>query len=163
MDASKGELSNKVFFQCKQYQCFIFTGFDSTMISPMCAVIDHYVDHIDLSCFDQYVKSNKVTGGRPAISAKSLLKIYMYSLHCGISLRQLNSKNSVGSELAFLANDEKRFPNRISLTRFLALLPKHIDSIFSSTLSYIHDQGVELDFTIIYIFVHLLTPNALLN
>jgi hypothetical protein len=74
----------------------------------------------------------------------------MYSLHCGISLRQLDSNNSVGSELAFLANDEKHFPNRISLIRFLALLPKHINSIFSSTLSYIRDQGVELDFTTLY-------------
>jgi hypothetical protein len=100
------------FYQQKQYQARIFTGFDPTMISPMCAVIDHFVDQLDLSCFSQHVKSDRIIGGRPAISAKCLLKVYMYTLLCGISLRNIDRYYSIGSKLAFLTNDEPNFPKR---------------------------------------------------
>jgi len=138
------------FFQTKQYQCCYFTGFDSAMISPMCAVIDHFIDHLDLSCFNQYIKSNSVIGGRPAISARCLLKIYMYSLLCGISLRKLDVYYSVGSELAYLTNDEPYFPKRTIFSKFLTILPQHIDFIFMNSLSYICDQGVEMDVSNLY-------------
>ena len=52
-------------FQHKNYQSTIFTGFDASMISPMCIMIDKLVDSIDLSCFGQYYKANDIIGGRP--------------------------------------------------------------------------------------------------
>jgi|GEM_PF-1380875 len=138
------------YFRSKQYQCHVFTGFDSAMISPMCAVIDHFVDYLDLSCFSQHIKSNSVVGGRPAISAKCLLKIYMYSLLCGIPLRKLDVHYSVGSELAYLTCDEPHFPKRTVFTKFLTTLPQYIDLIFMNSLSYICDQGVEIDVSTLY-------------
>ena len=120
------------------------------MISPMCAVIDHFVDHLDLSCFSQYTKSNAIVGGRPAISAKCLLKVYMYSLLCGISIRKLGTHYSVGSELAFLTNDEPRFPKRSVFWRFFEILPNHIDYIFDSSLLYMRNNGVEMDISSLY-------------
>ena len=138
------------FFQPKQYQTRLFLGFEPSMISPMCAVIDHFVDHIDLSCFTQYVKSNSVIGGRPAISANCLLKIYMYALLCGISHRNLEKYYSVGSELAFLTNNEPHFPKHSAVSKFLPVLSKHIDYIFESSLVYIRDCGVEMDVSSLY-------------
>ena len=138
------------FFQPKQYQTRLFLGFEPSMISPMCAVIDHFVDHTDLSCFDQYVKSNSITGGRPAISAKCLLKIYMYALLCGISHRNLEKYYSVGSELAFLTNNEPHFPKHSAVSKFLIALSKHIDYVFASSLVYICNSGVEMDVSSLY-------------
>ena len=139
---TKGSLN---FFQHKQYQTLLFLGFDSSMISPMCAVIDHFVDHIDLSCFDQYVKSDSSIGGRPAVSSRCLLKIYLYSLLCGISHRDLEKYYSVGSELAFLTHNEPRFPKHSTISKFINILSLHIDYIFESALQYLQDCGVELD------------------
>jgi len=138
------------FYQQKQYQARIFMGFDPTMISPMCAVIDHFVDHLDISCFSQNVKSNRVIGGRPAISARCLLKIYMYTLLCNISLRNMNKYYSIGSELAFLINDEPHFPKRTVFSKFLPMLAKYIDYIFESSLQYIRTCGVEMDVSNLY-------------
>jgi len=138
------------FFQPKQYQTVLFLGFEPSMISPMCTVIDHFVDHLDLSCFSQYIKSDSVIGGRPAISASCLLKIYMYTLLCEIPLRKLNTQHTVGSELAFLTNDEPRFPQRTVFSKFLAILPNHIDYIFESSLQYMRNLGVEMDVSSLY-------------
>jgi len=138
------------FFQQKQFQTLIFLGFEPSMISPMCAVIDHFVDHIDLSCFGQYVKSNSIIGGRPAISANCLLKIYMYALLCGISHRSLERYYSVGSELAFLTNNESRFPKHAAISKFLTVLSRHIDFIFENSLQYIRSCGVEMDVSNLY-------------
>jgi len=138
------------FYQSKQFQTLIFLGFEPSQISPMCAVIDHFVDHLDLSCINQNTKSNNVIGGRPAASAKCLLKVFMYSLHCGISLRKLDTFYSVGSELAFLTNDEPFFPKRSVFWRFLAVLPNHIDYIFDNSLQYIRSCGVEMDVSSLY-------------
>lgn len=46
-------------FQEKDYQIEIFVGFDFNKLSPICIMIDKFVDDIDLSCFNQYYKSNK--------------------------------------------------------------------------------------------------------
>jgi len=138
------------FYQPKQYQTRIFLGFEPSMISPMCAVIDHFVDHLDLSRFSQYTKSNAFVGGRPAISAKCLLKVYMYSLLCGISIRKIDTYYSVGSELAFLTNDEPHFPKRSVFWKFFEMLPNHIDYIFDSSLLYMRDCGVEMDVSSLY-------------
>jgi len=150
MEVNSASAKLRSFFQPKQYQTRLFLGFDPSMISPMCAIIDHFYDHIDLSCFDQYIKSNRVTGGRPAISASCLLKIYTYTLLCGISLRKLDVHHSVGSELAFLTSDEPNFPKRTVFSKFLAILPNHIDYIFESSLSYICSKGVEMVVTSLY-------------
>jgi hypothetical protein len=138
------------FYQQKQYQTRYFMGFDPTMISPRCAVIDHFADHLDLTCFNQYVKSDSVIGGRPAVSAKCLLKIYMYTLLCGISLRNMRKYYSIGSELAFLTNDEPYFPKRTVFSKFLPILAVHIDYIFESSLQYIRTCGVEMDTSNLY-------------
>jgi transposase len=138
------------FFQPKQYQTLMFLGFESSMISPMCAVIDHFVDHLDLSCLSNYVKSNSIIGGRPAISANCLLKIYMYALLCGISHRNLDKYYSVGSELAFLTNAEPHFPKHSAVSKFLPTLSKHIDHIFENSLLYLHNCGVEMDVSSLY-------------
>jgi hypothetical protein len=79
-----------------------------------------------------------------------LLKIYTYALLCGISLRKLDVHYSVGSELAFLTNDEPSFPKRTIFSKFLAILPEHIDYIFKSALSYICSKGVEMDVSSLY-------------
>jgi transposase len=150
METNNASTKPHSFFQSKKYQTQLFLGFEPSMVSPMCAVIDHFFDHIDLTCFQQYVKSNKVIGGRPAISAKCLLKIYTYTLLCGISLRKLDGYHTVGSELAFLTNDEPNFPKRTIFSKFLAILPKHIDYIFESSLSYICSKGVEMDVSSLY-------------
>lgn len=68
-------------FQYKNYQSNIFTGFDDSMPSPMCIMINKLVDSIDLSCLVQYYKSNNITGGRPNLDYAILLKIYMHSLY----------------------------------------------------------------------------------
>ena len=138
------------FFQAKEYQTRIFLGFDPTMISPVCAVIDHFVDNLDLTCFNQYTKSNDTIGGRPAISARCLLKVYMYSLLCSISIRKIDTHYSVGSELAFLTNDEPQFPKRSVFCKFIEILPNHIDHIFESSLSYMRSMGVEMDVSNLY-------------
>ena len=138
------------FYQSKQFQTVLFLGFEPSQISPMCAVIDHFVDHLDLSCISQYTKSNNVIGGRPAASAKCLLKVFMYSLHCVISLRKLDTFYSVGSELAFLTNDEPFFPKRSVFWRFLAVLPEHIDYIFDNSLQYMRNWEVDLDVSSLY-------------
>jgi transposase len=150
MESTSKSAKPHVFFQPKQYQTRLFLGFESSMISPMCAVIDHFIDHIDLSCFSQYIKSNRIIGGRPAISANCLLKIYMYALLCGISHRNLDKYYSVGSELAFLTNNEPHFPKRAAVSKFLNILPKHIDYIFESSLLYLRSCGVEMDASSLY-------------
>jgi hypothetical protein len=150
MESKINSAKSLTFYQPKQYQTRFFLGFESSMISPMCAVIDHFVDHIDLSCFEQYIKSNDITGGRPAISANCLLKIHMYALLCGISHRNLNKYYSVGSELAFLTNNEPRFPKHSAISKFLVVLVKHIDYIFESSLSYMRDCGVDTDVSSLY-------------
>jgi len=116
----------------------------------MCAVIDHFVDHTDLSCFNQHIKSNRDIGGRPAVSANCLLKIYMYALLCGISHRNIEQYYSVGSELAFLTNDEPHFPKHSAVSKFLDVLPKHAEYIFESSLLYISNCGVEMDVSSLY-------------
>jgi len=150
MESKSRSVKQHDFFQPKQYQTLLFLGFDSSMISPMCAVIDHFVDHIDLSCFDQYIKSNRTVGGRPAISSNCLLKIYMYALLCGISHRNLEKYYSVGSELAFLTINEPHFPKHSTVSKFLHILSKHADYIFEASLSYIHECGVEMDVSSLY-------------
>jgi Pyruvate/2-oxoacid:ferredoxin oxidoreductase delta subunit len=150
MKLKTGAANHYGFYQQKQYQARIFMGFDPTMISPMCAVIDHFVDYLDLSFFNPHVKSDRIIGGRPAISAKCLLKIYMYTLLCGISLRNLDRYYSIGSELAFLTNDDPRFPKRTVFSKFLPILAMHIDHIFDSSLRYIRTCGVEMDVSNLY-------------
>ena len=147
---SKSKAAPYGFYQPKQYKTRLFLGFESSMISPMCAVIYHFVDHIDLSCFDQHIKSNSINGGRPTISANCLLKIYLYALLCGISHRNLCKYYSVGSELAFLTNAETHFPKHSAISKFLTILSKHIDYIFESSLSYICSCGVEIDVSGLY-------------
>ena len=150
MEAKDASAKLSRFFQPKKYQTQLFLGFEPTMISPMCAVIDHFFDQIDLSCFMQYIKSNSTVGGRPAINASCLLKIYTYTLLCGISLRKLDVHYSVGSELAFLTTDEPNFPKRTVFSKFLTILPRHIDYIFESSLSYMRSMGVEMDVSSLY-------------
>jgi hypothetical protein len=74
----------------------------------------------------------------------------MYTLLCGISHRNLDRYYSVGSELAFLTNDEPRFPKRSAVSKFLSVLEKHIEYIFEASLLYIQGHGVEMDTTNLY-------------
>jgi len=48
-------------YQHKNYQSTIFTGFDVSMLSPMCIMIVKLVESIDLSCFEQFYKTNNIT------------------------------------------------------------------------------------------------------
>jgi hypothetical protein len=74
----------------------------------------------------------------------------MYALLCGISHRNLDQHYSVGSELAFLTNNEPRFPKHSAISKFLAILSKHIDYIFENSLLYIRKCGVEMDVSSLY-------------
>ena len=74
----------------------------------------------------------------------------MYALLCGISHRNLDRYYSVGTELAFLTNDEPRFPKHSAVSKFLPVLAKHIEYIFENSLLYINGHGVEMDTTNLY-------------
>lgn len=133
------------FFQPKDYQCIIFTGFESGNISPMCALIDYFVDHIDLSYFTEYKKSNEIIGGRPALDDRIILKMFMYSLYCDIPIRQIQKHDNISSEFKYLSHGIHHYPGRSSFSRMLKLLDRHIEDVFDKHLAFIADIGIEID------------------
>lgn len=136
-------------YQHKNYQAAVFTGFDISMLPPMCIMINALVNSIDLSCFSQYYKANEVVGGRPHLDHKILLKIYMYSLYHDIRIRNIEQTCSLGSEVHCLSLDANHFPKKSALSSFLNVLGKHIDDIFCSSVGYIANE-IEFDISILY-------------
>jgi len=138
------------FFQSKQYQCVIYTGFDETDISPMCALIDYFIDHIDLSYMIDNVKSDSRIGGRPALDNRIVLKMFMYSLYCDTSVRQLHKHDNISSEFKFLSIGLHHYPERSAYHRMLKILDEHIDDIFGQLLSFIENIGISIDTSTLY-------------
>lgn len=136
-------------FQHKNYQSTIFTGFDNSMLSPICIMIDKLVENIDLSCFEQYYKANDITGGRPNLDYAILLKIYMYSLYNDIRIRKIEQYFSLGTELHYLSLGIHHFPKSTVFSKFLKYLDIHVDDIFYSSLEYIRAE-IDLDTSILY-------------
>lgn len=136
-------------FQHKNYQSTIFTGFDDSILSPICIMIEKLANSIDLSCFEQYYKSNNITGGRPNLDYKILLKIYMHSLYNDFRIRDIERHYSLGSELHYLSLGIHHFPKSTVFTKFLKHLDVHIDDIFYSSLEYIRAE-IDLDISILY-------------
>jgi len=128
----------------------IFAGFEASDISPMCALIDYFVDHLDLSFFTERIKSNDSIGGRPALDNRLLLKMYMYSLYCDISIRQIRKHNNLGSEFMFLAHGIHHFPDRSAFSRMLAMLDGHMDDVFEKHLAFLDDAGVDIDLSALF-------------
>ena len=133
----------------QSFQSVIFTGFDFDLLSPMSIIINHFVDTIDLSFFEQYYKANNIVGGRPNFDYKVMLKIYMYALYNDISIRKLNEFNSLGSNLHFLSQGLPNFPKKSMVSKFLKTIDKHIDTIFDLSIEYICKQ-IDLDFSELY-------------
>ena len=138
------------FFQSKQYQCIIYTGFYESDISPMCALIDYFIDHIDISYLIENIKSDYKIGGRPALDNRIVLKMFMYSLYCDIPIRQLHKHDNISSEFKFLSIGLHHYPSRSAYFRMLNILDKHIDDIFNQHLSFIESLGILLDTTTLY-------------
>ncbi|MCL1913956.1 MAG: transposase [Eubacteriaceae bacterium] len=138
------------FFQSKDFQCVIFTGYEPSSISPMCALVDYFIDNIDLSYFAGYKKSNAIIGGRPALDDRIILKMHMYSLHCDIPIRQLQKHDSIGSEFKFLSHGIHHYPGRASFSRMLEILDGHIEDLFEKHLRSIDDIGIEIDPSALY-------------
>lgn len=136
-------------YQEKDYQIEIFLGFDLNKISPITIIIDKFVDTIDLSCFNQYYKSNKQIGGRPNLDYRLLLKIYMYSLYSNISINKIHEFYSLGSDLHYLSHGIHHFPKRSVFSLFLERLDCHIEEIFDNSIEYLKSE-VELDFSRLY-------------
>lgn len=136
-------------FQEKDYQIEIFVGFDFNKLSPICIMIDKFVDDIDLSCFNQYYKSNKKNGGRPNLDYRLLLKIYMYSLYSNISINKIHEYYSLGSDLHYLSHGIHHFPKRSIFSLFLNRLDYHIENIFDLSIEYFKNE-IELDVSILY-------------
>lgn len=136
-------------YQHKNYQSTIFTGFDVSMLSPMCIMIDKLVESIDLSCFEQYYKANSITGGRPNLDYAILLKIYMYSLYNDIRIRKIGQYFSLGSELHYLSLGIHHFPKNTIFSKFLRNLDIHIDEIFYSAIEYVKTE-IDLDTSVLY-------------
>lgn len=137
------------FYQSKHVESKIFFGFDHLSLSPMAIIINHAIDYIDLSFFNQYYKANKIVGGRPNFNFKVLLKIFLFSLYQNIPLRQLRNNCAVGSNLHYLSCESKEFPSRQLISKFLNILDMHIDVIFTSILDFIC-LYVYLDTSILY-------------
>jgi len=138
------------FFQPKNDQVTIFTGFDRAQISPLCQIIDYFVDKSNLPFFDSFVKSDKRIGGRPANDYRSLFKVVLYATYCNISIRQLHKHNSLGSEFRFLSDGKGRFPVPAVFTKLFKLLDGHIDEVFYEMFSVFKMIGIEID-TVCYI------------
>lgn len=53
-----------IFYQTKNYLTTIFTGFEPDKISPMCRIIDYFVDHIErflcIICWSQWKVDPKI-------------------------------------------------------------------------------------------------------
>lgn len=137
-------------FQQKDYQAEIFIGFDYNKLTPICIMIDKFVDTIDLSCFDQYYKTNNQIGGRPNLDYRIMLKIYMYSLYYDISINKIHEYYALGSDLHYLSYGIHHFPKRSIFSLFLNRLDNHINDIFNSSLEYINNE-LELDVSILYV------------
>jgi transposase len=138
------------FFQSKDFQCVIFTGFESGDISPMCALIDYFIDHIDLRYFTEYKKSNDITGGRPALDDRIILKMFMYSLYCDIPMRQIQKHDSIGSEFKFLSHGIHHYPGRSAFSRMLKILDDHIVDVFEKHLMFLADIDIDIDTTTLF-------------
>lgn len=134
-------------YQPPNFQSVIFAGFEVSQLSPMTILISHFIDNIDLSCFNQYYKANKITGGRPNFDFRILLKIYMYSLYSNISINKIHEYNSLGSNLHYLSQNLKNFPERSLFSKFLNILDFHINDIFDLSLEYI-SQEITIDTSI---------------
>lgn len=103
----------------------------------MTVVIDNFVDYLDLSFVKQYYKSNGNIGGRPPYEFGKLMKMYLYSLYKGISIRNLKKENTLGSQLHFLSQNYPDFPDRKTFTEFLKHLDNHIFEVFDSCIKYL--------------------------
>lgn len=139
----------KSIYQPKSYQTRISVGFDEETLSPMCIVINSFIDTLDLLFFDEYVKNNKIIGGRKTFQHKELLKILLYALYANISIRQLKTFYSLESELHFLSLGLPHFPKRSIFTKFLSILDNHIDHIFNLSIDYFK-KLIELDLDNLY-------------
>ena len=138
------------FFQSKQYQCVIYTGFEESDISPMCSLIDYFVDHINLSYLVESIKSDNRIGGRPALDNRIILKMFMYSLYCNISIRQIHKHDNIGSEFKFLSMGLHHYPSRSAYFRMLNILDEHIDDLFNQFLLFIESIGVSINTSTLY-------------
>jgi len=124
-------------YQDKTYQSEIFIGFEYEELSKMAIMINAFVENIDLSFFKEYYKANNIIGGRPNLDYAVLLKIYLYSLYKGFSIRTLNEHNALGSNLHYLSQGLKRLPQKSAFTNFLKVLDNHIDAIFDLSIEYL--------------------------
>ena len=138
------------FFQSKQYQCIIYTGFNKSDISPMCTLIDYFIDHINLSYLIEDIKSDNKIGGRPALDKRIVLKMFMYSLYCDISVRQLHKHDNISSEFTFLSDGLHHYPERSAYSRMLNILDMHIEDIFNQLFLFIERLGILVDTTTLY-------------
>jgi len=136
-------------YQPKEFQSVIFTGFELNSLSPMCIIINDFVDSIDLSFFDDYYKANRKTGGRPNYNYGTLFKIYLYALYERISIRSLNRFFTLGSNLHYLAQELSDFPDHTTFSKFLNILDLLIDRIFDLSIGYICGY-IELDLANLY-------------
>jgi len=85
----------------------------------MCALIDYFVDHTNLPFLIEGIKSNNVTGGRPALDNRILLKMFMYAQYCAIPVRQIYKHDNISSEFKFLSHGIHHFPERTAYHRML--------------------------------------------
>lgn len=132
-------------YQPQNFQTTLITGFDFKKINPMAIIINDFIDSMNFSFFEQYYKSNKISGGRPHYAYTTLLKIYMYSLYNDISIRNLDEYYIIGSNLHFLSQECKSLPTRNNFSPFLNRLDYHINEIFDLSLDYL-GKFIELDF-----------------
>ena len=139
----------KEIYQDKTYQTEFFLGFEFDKLSEMTIIINTFVEKINLCFFKQYYKSNNNIGGRPNLDYTVMLKIYLYSLYKGFSIRTLHEHYALGSNLHYLSLGLAYFPQKSAFTSFLKVLDNHIDDIFDLSIEYLK-KHLELNTTDVY-------------
>lgn len=145
----KNNSINHTFFKDKGYKYNLFINFNPRKISPMCQVINHYVDLIDFTMFKDFDKTNQIAGGRPRYKFESLLKIYLYSQYMGTSFRQLEVAFTYGTEFSYLNDGLEGHPKKSTMSNFASILDNQIENVFFQ-LMQIFKNEFNLDFEHIY-------------
>ncbi|MDR0979025.1 MAG: transposase [Lachnospiraceae bacterium] len=125
------------FYVEKGYKYLLFQNFDSNKLSPMCKVINYYVDKLDLSCFEKHNRATKDKGGRPRYSFRVLLKLYLLMTYKGLSLRKVSFETSYGGDISYLLDGDEKCPCKSTISSFLSILDIYIEDIFLQFINII--------------------------
>jgi transposase len=142
------------FFESKGFQTTIFVGFDKENISPMCYLINYFIDHSSFDFFPSAIKKVKRKRGNTGYDYNALFKVLLYAIYCRISLSKLKNFLKFGTEFHYLSlgfnalckrQKDNHFPKERVFGKLFKIVDKNIDTIFDASLDFIQSQGIVID------------------